>query len=884
MSIREALEVVPQQTTLSRMTDWTTTVAVLMFVSGGASLIIETIFFRLLSYTFGNTAIAASTVLAVFMGGLAIGSATIGKWCSKRPQSLRLYGFLELLVAIYCVLVPILMEMSTQAYVASARALGYGQTVLPLQVAFAGLTIAPPAILMGGTLPVIVSFLNSTNARSETAIPKVYASNTLGAAFGTLAAAYMLIPTFGIGGTLKFACAMDVLLFAVVVLIAPKPMADQILVAKDSQPAEFNIPRAVYLTLAFISGAIALGYEVVWNHTLSFLVGNTVYSFALMLFSMLVGLALGSRIVATKLANRKVWLWALVLSQFLTGAVVLLSLPLWQFVPGLFNLGFVGIHASVFGTVLFIVLARLLWVIWNRRTAPVRSSWIGNNEDLLLVFTFFVIVFLVLRYFGTPQLSFVAGDLLRFFCAFGLLIVPSTLLGISFPLLLDLSAGRSDQAAEVGLVYGLNTIGAVVGSLLAGFFILPQLGSFASLRALALASMLSTVGLALLPRMALRARAGLISGVVACAGLLFFVIPGWSGNRINSGTYAYFAESEWSGGRVLSMNEDLQSGMTTVIQYGEKRVLLSNAKYQGDNREGIGDQTRFALVPMLFAKNTGRALVIGLGTGNTLRTVSHFPFKAIDVVDISPGVVEAARNWFRDVNGGVLDEDPRVTLTIADARNFLLLSDQKYDLVTIEVSSLWISGQGDLYNKEFYDLVRAHLTPTGVLQQWVALHHLRQNELFLVLNTAAESFPHTAFFLGSNHGLLIAGLPSFTCEYQKIEEFNRLPGLKKDFAALDIQNLWAVLREMKLDDQGVRLVLDKLASDYRIPRNRISTDYFPRLEYGAPKGLLVPDDMFGRNKALLDAFAKENPFDLVRGTPPGAKPADFLLPASTLLE
>jgi hypothetical protein len=89
---------------------------------------------------------------------------------------------------------------------------------------------------------------------------------------------------------------------------------------------------------------------------------------------------------------------------------------------------------------------------------------------------------------------------------------------------------------------------------------------------------------------------------------------------------------------------------------------------------------------------------------------------------------------------------------------------------------------------------------------------------------------------------------------------------------------------MKLDDQGVRLVLDKLASDYRIPRHRISTDYFPRLEYGAPKGLLVPDDMFGRNKALLDAFAKENPFDLVRGTPPGTKPADFVLPASTLLE
>src|SRR5207237_7940796 len=156
-------------------------------------------------------------------------------------------------------------------------------------------------------------------------------------------------------------------------------------------------------------------------------------------------------------------------------------------------------------------------------------------------------------------------------------------------------------------------------------------------------------------------------------------------------------------------------------------------------------QTRFALIPALFTQQFDRALVIGLGTGNTLRTVAHLPFRRVDAVELAPQVVEAARQWFSDVNDRVFDHDLRLKLSVGGGGNFLLLSRERYDMITIEVTSLWVTGEADLYNREFYELCRSHLSEHGVLQQWVALRHLRARALLVVLNTAAQVFRHVAF-------------------------------------------------------------------------------------------------------------------------------------------
>jgi spermidine synthase len=271
---------------------------------------------------------------------------------------------------------------------------------------------------------------------------------------------------------------------------------------------------------------------------------------------------------------------------------------------------------------------------------------------------------------------------------------------------------------------------------------------------------------------------------------------------------------------------------------------------------GVQSQTRFALIPVLFTRRFGRALVIGLGTGGTLHAVARFPFHRIDAVEIAPQIVEAARHWFGDVNGDVFDRDARVALHVADGRNFLLLSRHQYDMITIEITSLWVSGESDLYNKEFYELCRSHLGTDGVLQQWVALHHLRTQDLLVILNTAAQVFPHVAFFYGygQGHGLLIASSSPLECDYQRISGFDRTPGVRQELNAIGAPSLWSLLGEVVLYDRSFREATSFLPQLAGLPADFAATDFRPYLDYAAPKGVTLPYDTTERNFKFLEKF------------------------------
>jgi spermidine synthase len=221
---------------------------------------------------------------------------------------------------------------------------------------------------------------------------------------------------------------------------------------------------------------------------------------------------------------------------------------------------------------------------------------------------------------------------------------------------------------------------------------------------------------------------------------------------------------------------------------------------------------------------------------------------------LSPQVAEASRQWFEDVNDRVFDRDPRVTLSIADGRNFLLLSPHRYDMITIEVTSLWISGEADLYNKEFYELCRSHLAEHGVLQQWVALHHLRTQDLLVVLNTAAQVFPHVAFFQASGHGLLIASSSPLEIDYRQVEGFDKDPRLGQELTALGIPSAWSLLGEMALFGSSFHRGISSLPSMTGLPADFSSTDFRPYLEYRVPKGITLLYDTTERNIDFLQNF------------------------------
>lgn len=847
---------------------------ILFFCSGVSSLVFETIFTRLLTYTFGNTAYAASTVLGCFLGGLALGAVVIGRWIDRRPPSLRTYGGLELLVAAFCLAVPSLFGILTQFYVALYQRLHLGPLGLTaMRMAFAVVLVLLPAFLMGGTLPVIARCLAAMQSDFQPSLDGFYALNTLGGASGVLLSTYLLMPSFGIRGTVFLACALNVVIFLVVMFVPHGDLTGEphlsASLAVDAKPRAKTIPRGersgLLLAGSFLTGAIALAYEVTWTHALSFLIGNTVYAFGMMLFSFLSGLGLGARLVARHLRRESLWPQHLALSQVLLGLTVFVTLPLWIRVPVLFTLGVDGAYNYDLGAIAVLLVARISYLYWkNRRIDPQALPWFREYEAHIAGLGFFVLAVVIMPLFRRYDTTyFVAGELLRFLCVFGLLIAPALLLGLSFPLLLNLYTRDVELPGKrVGGIYAANTLGTVLGSLVTGFVLLPHFGSFAMLRGCAAANVLLGLGLAFgFLRMSLFRRwAFSIAG--GLTAILFLAAPGkWDMSQV-TGSYAYFGPG-WPGQRVLFLKEDIQGGLTSVVQSGGLRTLLSNGKFQGDNGPEVGTQTRFAIIPALFVQKFERALAIGLGTGNTLRAVAQFPFHRIDVAELSPKVVDAAREWFGDVNDRVFDRDPRVSLSIADGRNFLLLSRRRYDLITIEVTSLWISGEADLYNKEFYDLCRYHLGDHGVLQQWVALHHLRDKDLLVILNTAAQVFPHVAFFQSPDegHGLLIASSSPLELDYRLIARFDKDPVALK---ALGVPSVWSLLGEMVLYDRSFWRATSSLPRVVGLRPDLASTDFQPYLEYQVPKGITLPHDTVVPNTILLQGFRDPDlPRDLI---------------------
>jgi spermidine synthase len=832
---------------------------VLFFFSGVSSLIFETIFTRLLTYTFGNTAHAVCTVLAAFLGGLALGAHFLGRWVDRRGASLLTYGTLELLAGAYCLFIPGLFALLTKAYVGLYHWLHLGMWALTgVRFGLAAMVILLPTFLMGGTLPVLARCVASAVEEFQPLVDRLYAWNTLGAAAGVLASTYLLMPSLGVRGTIHVACAVNLVIF----LGTAAGSRQGSLTAANPLPTsaplkEGELRRRVLLAAAFLTGLAALGYEVVWTHVLGFLVGNTVYAFGVMLFTFLCGLGWGAHWVAHHLTRPALWPRVLAASQLFLGVAVFVTLPLWSRLPELFAQGLRRAEVWDMAGIAALLVVRMAYLGW-RMARRGRHAGVPWARLLEFVAEFVLLASLVSINLDTlwqyEVTGFVVAELLRFLCAFYLLILPCVLLGISFPLLLNLASEAGGVGASVGGVYAANTLGTVVGSVLTGFLVLPALGSHATLQAAAALNLLLGLGFALLLVPLNRPRRWVLGLVVA--SLVLLVCGGsaqWDARSLTRGTYVYF-NSGWPIDRVLYFAEDVQGGLTSVISVGRARVLLSNGKFQGNNAGEVPAQVRFALTPILFTPRFERALVIGLGTGNTLHAVSLFPFQKIDVVEIAPHIVEAARRWFEDVNAGVLDRDPRVQLTLADGRNFLLLTRARFDLITIEISSIWISGEADLYNREFYELCRSHLSDRGVLQQWVQVHHMRPQDLLVILNTAARVFPHVAFFLGPEQGLLIASPDPLECDARQVAALQALPGVHRELAALSIPSLWTMLGELMLFDSSFREATNTLPRLSNLPADFTSSDDRPYLEYQTPKGNALTFDAARLNQQLLLHF------------------------------
>jgi spermidine synthase len=274
--------------------------------------------------------------------------------------------------------------------------------------------------------------------------------------------------------------------------------------------------------------------------------------------------------------------------------------------------------------------------------------------------------------------------------------------------------------------------------------------------------------------------------------------------------------------------------VTSVTEEGGVRTLLTNGKFQGNTGWEMNAQRFLAHYPSLFVKHFDRALIIGLGTGTTLGAVAAYPWKGIDLVEISPSIVEAAARFFPHTNGAVLT-DPRVQVHPDDGRNFLLVRPAgDYDLIGIELSSIWFAGASNLYSAEFYELARKHLKPDGIFQQWVQLHHIYLRDFATVLHTLRAHFRHTALFYGGGQGVIIGAEQPLTVS---MEQLSRLTNPKLRALIPNGRDLQSLLDDMLLLDEGLDRFLDFAAAKSGVSAaSLVSSDDNLYLEYATPKG------------------------------------------------
>ncbi|MEY2935535.1 MAG: spermidine synthase [Pseudomonadota bacterium] len=763
-------------------------VGTLYLFSGALGLIYEVTFSKYLGLSFGATAAASSAVLVAFMGGLALGAYFTGKFERRVTRPLYLYGLVELAIGFFCLLAPLLFELLTPLYMLIA---GRTQSLAVLSAARGAVAIvivAVPAVGMGSTLPLLARFVHAMfkddprardhGAKANQKLAALYGINTLGGALGSLGCAYLVLPNLGLSLTLRCCAAVSLSIGLLSLWLgrnyrAPAPDAAEAAAEAAADAAGTSTlpalsPRAAYL-LAGMSGLLVFSCEVVAVHLLALVIGTSVYAFGLMLFIFLVCLSLGTplaRWLEQRLPNG-----ALPVSLGLTGLALLLSLPIWDQLPRL-----------------FVALG------------PTVRGWHGR-------------------------------ELVRGLAAFTALCVPVTLMGTTFPLILRAARG-AHVVRDIGRITSCNTIGSILGSLLAGFVVLERLGSQKSLTLVALGYLVGSL-VADRRKVIVGAAARLRpSYVLAGVGVLLAVLlPPWNLQRLTSGTNVYFDIGVVENGILESIHEDVHGGVTTVVRnpVTSERTLLTNGKFQGNDSREVAQNKGLGYLPTFFAEHTDRALLIGMGTAVTAAALAEFPYQRIDIAELAPAIVDAARTTFAEVNAHVL-EDPRAHVLKEDGRNVLAINDAEYDVITVEVSSIWFAGAANLYNREFYEIAKTRLSHGGILQQWIAFHHTNRQIVTTILATIRESFPHVALLVDGHQGHILASLEPLKARLSRIEEF-------ADAHGLDDDQLLTYVRGAALDTKAIDAFASDTAEQYDQPLSSfISTDDNLALEYITPKG------------------------------------------------
>jgi spermidine synthase len=756
-------------------------------VSGFTGLIYESIWSQYLKLFLGHAAYAQTLVLAIFMGGMALGSWLVSRYSARLRQLLWGYLLVEALIGILGIVFHrVFVATSDLSFAKVIPALPPGLAIYAYKWSLAALLVLPQSLLLGMTFPLISGgIIRRWPERAGETLSTLYFTNSLGGALGVLVSGFVLIGIVGLPGTTLTAGLLNVALALGVWLVVrrqtePPPPATP----ARSAPSGVTDPVARWFAIAaFLTGAASFMYELGWIRMLSLVLGSSTHSFELMLSAFIFGLAFGGLYVRKRIeliADPERYLGGIMLAM---GALAALTLPACN--------------------LMYDFMAWSLGTFTHTPGGYVAFNAVSQSIALLIMFP-------------------------ATFCA-----------GMTLPVLTHALMRRGRGEKAIGTIYSVNTLGAIAGVLLAVHVLMPLLG----VKGVILTG--AGVHIALgLSRFTLRGWRQPAAALAMAVSLAVFGLTAVLGKldpmRVASGVYRVGIPTLPAGSRVTYLR-DGKTATITLFEYLGRVSIGTNGKPDAVIQMGAGepapDESTMVLaaaIPLSLHPNAARVANIGFGSGLTTHTLlASRELKRLDSIEIEPLMVEAARQGFGPRIRGVF-EDPRSRITYEDAKTFFAASREPYDLIVSEPSNPWVSGVATLFSDEFYGRIVQYLRPDGYFVQWVQIYETDIGVVASVVKALSRHFGAYAIYNLNDSDILIvatraAALPAPT------ERVFQWPQMRAELDRIGVQSLSDLQSRLIGDDRTIGPLFNALP----VPMN---SDFFPFVDLNAPRLRFISDN------------------------------------------
>jgi spermidine synthase len=774
------------------------------FLSGIAGLIYEVAWSRYLALFVGSTGEAHVIILSTYMGGLALGAYLFGRWVDRVADPLALYLRLEIAIGILGAAYPLCFEPIRDLFVWAARAMELAPGGMRLaSILAAALTVLVPTTLMGGTLPVLGRYLIRTEESIGRQISNLYYLNSFGAVAGSLVTGFWLIRTVGLHGSMWVGAALNL---AVVVLgfallrsggISSSPVES----SEPAAPAERSPTVARYAIIASVvigvSGFVSMVYEVAWIRLLTLVLGSSSFSFSVMLAAFIFGIALGSFLLSLKKADGN-YFRILGWCEVAIGLTALISIMFYEHLPVILNQLRVGM--------------------------PQEAEFFARYEFM------------------------------KFALCFAVMVVPTIFMGATLPAASRVIAdGVGTLGRRVGGTFAINTVGTMLGAIVAGFVLLPWIGIRHTIEVAVGANLL--LGLTvLLADAPVAARAVLRPAVAVALSVIvplfyFAKAPSWDQRVFASAVYRLRTpvDSLESLKTRLEKREFIyyKDGTDATIAVARDPIsrgegfnlsLLINGKPDASTDTDMQTQLFIGHLPMLLHPDPKSVLVVGLGSGVSLGATTLYETETLECLELIPEVIEAAR-FFAPYNNDVLD-NPHAKIIRQDAKTHLLVSETKYDVIINEPTNPWIAGVAGLFSTEYFEVAKARINPGGLFVQWFQVYELEDATLDSMIATLQHTFPYATLFNFSGADVaVVASTEPFRPDFARMESILASPNMARSLAKQGIIGPFPVLSMQMMNHAETPSPITQ--------SQRINSDFVPVLEYEASRGFFVGTHALG---------------------------------------